>query len=222
MYTRQTLSHTAVSALSLWAESIPYPPASHHAQTFPDSFLSSGDLEWLVVWTEDNWMSLHFEMEGEMLTRKIATDNSISLAPETGRKLRSQMQSKIQIWSILYLSRRSRGRQGKKITTEHCSLKPQPQDLTKGSQTHLDGVQRQVRPIEAVVLIVKVQGHGCPQPRERKLFCGSRGQVVAVDGFPHGVQDELILFCRRKAVRITRDAEDCQEGLAYLLLTHKP
>lgn len=61
--------------------------------------------------------------------------------------------------------------------------------------THLDGVQGQVRPVQAVVLIVKVQGDRGPQPSERQLLRGSRGQVIAVDGLAHGVQDEFVLLC---------------------------
>lgn len=52
------------------------------------------------------------------------------------------------------------------------SCRAQPPGPNQGL-THLDDVQGQVGPIQAVVLIVKVQGHRGPQPGERQLLGGS-------------------------------------------------
>lgn len=54
------------------------------------------------------------------------------------------------------------------------------------------------RPVQAVVFIVKVQSHSRPKPRDRQLLDGPGRQVIAVDRFPHGVQDELILLCAKR------------------------
>lgn len=58
------------------------------------------------------------------------------------------------------------------------------------------------------MLIVEVEGHRSPQPGERQLLGGSRGQVVTVDGLACGIQDELILLCtdHRIAGRVTWSA----------------
>lgn len=61
--------------------------------------------------------------------------------------------------------------------------------------THLDEVQGQVGPVQAVACVVEVQGDGGPQAGEWQLLGGARGQVVAVDGLPRGKQDELVLLC---------------------------
>lgn len=58
--------------------------------------------------------------------------------------------------------------------------------------THLYGVQWDVSPVEAVPVIVKVQSHRLPEASQRQGLVCAGGQVVAMDGVPHGVQDELV------------------------------
>ena len=69
----------------------------------------------------------------------------------------------------------------------------------KGNSTKvrdLDGVQGYVSPVQAVAVVVKVQGHGLTEAGEGQGRVGAGGQVVAVDGAPHGVQDELVALCK--------------------------
>ena len=58
--------------------------------------------------------------------------------------------------------------------------------------TNLYGVQRDVGPVQTVLVIVKVQSHSLPEAGQRQGLVGACGQVVAMDGVPHGVQDELV------------------------------
>ena len=92
-------------------------------------------------------------------------------------------------------------------------------------KTHLDDVQGQVGPVQAVAVIVEVQGHRWPQPGEGQLLGGPRGQVVAMDGLAHGVQDELILLCtdtQDKRAGGPGGAEGVLARPTYLFLTRKP
>lgn len=66
------------------------------------------------------------------------------------------------------------------------------------SSSYLDGVQRDVRPVQAVPVIVKVQCHGFPKANQWQRLVGAGGQVVAVDGVPHSIQDKLITLCETK------------------------
>lgn len=58
--------------------------------------------------------------------------------------------------------------------------------------TNLYGVQWDVSPVQAVPVIVKVQSHSLPEAGQRQGLVCACGQVVAVDGVPHSVQDELV------------------------------
>lgn len=58
--------------------------------------------------------------------------------------------------------------------------------------TNLYGVQWDVGPVQAVPVVVKVQSHSLPEAGQRQGLVCACGQVVAVDGVPHGVQDELV------------------------------
>lgn len=69
--------------------------------------------------------------------------------------------------------------------------------LTRGKEgwnllTDLDGVQWDVSPVQAVPVIVKVQSHGLPEASQRQGLICACGQVIAMDGVPHSVQDELV------------------------------
>lgn len=62
--------------------------------------------------------------------------------------------------------------------------------------TDLYGVQGDVGPVQAVAVIIKVQSHSLPEASQRQSLVSARGQVVAMDGVPHSVQDELITLCK--------------------------
>lgn len=53
-------------------------------------------------------------------------------------------------------------------------------------------VQWDVSPVEAVPVIVKVQSYSLPKAHQRENLVCAGGQVVAVNGVSHGVQDELV------------------------------
>lgn len=65
---------------------------------------------------------------------------------------------------------------------------------------HLDDVQSDIGPVQAVVLVVKIQGHSPPEPGQGQLLADPRGQVVAVDGVAGGVENELVLLCNNRAL----------------------
>lgn len=62
--------------------------------------------------------------------------------------------------------------------------------------TDLNRVQRDVGPVQTVLVVVKVQSHGLPETGQRQGLVCACGQVKAMDGVPHGVQDELIALCK--------------------------
>lgn len=70
----------------------------------------------------------------------------------------------------------------------------------QGGDAHLDDVQSDISPVEAVVLVVKIQGHSPPEPGQGQLLADPRGQVVAVDGVAGGVENELVLLCNNSAL----------------------
>lgn len=65
---------------------------------------------------------------------------------------------------------------------------------------HLDDVQSDISPVQAVVLVVKIQGHSPPEPGQGQLLADPRGEVVAVDGVAGGVENELVLLCNNSAL----------------------
>lgn len=75
------------------------------------------------------------------------------------------------------------------------------------------------------MFIVKVQGHSCPQPGKRQLLGGSRSEVIAMDRFPHGVQDEFVLLCTDTQNNREDGLGGAEEALPCLIgffLTHEP
>lgn len=70
----------------------------------------------------------------------------------------------------------------------------------QGGDAHLDDVQSDISPVEAVVLVVKIQGHSPPEPGQGQLLADPRGQVVAVDGVAGGIENELVLLCNNSAL----------------------
>lgn len=63
---------------------------------------------------------------------------------------------------------------------------------------HLDNVKGDISPVQAVVLVVEVQGDSSSQPSQGQLLADTRGEVVAVDGVASGVENELILLCKNR------------------------
>lgn len=58
--------------------------------------------------------------------------------------------------------------------------------------SYLYVVQWDVSPVEAVPVVVKVQGYSLPEAHQRESLVRAGCQVVAVNGVSHSVQDELI------------------------------
>lgn len=64
------------------------------------------------------------------------------------------------------------------------------------SPAHLYNVKSDIGPVQAVVVIVEVQGDRPSQPGQGQLLADAGGQVVAVDGVVGGVENELVLLCK--------------------------
>lgn len=65
-----------------------------------------------------------------------------------------------------------------------------------GFLTDLYGIQRDVSPVQAVPVIVKVQSHSLPEAGQRQDLVRACGQVIAVDGVPHSIQDKLVTLLK--------------------------
>jgi len=66
------------------------------------------------------------------------------------------------------------------------------------SPSHLYHVERDVGPVQAVVVVVEVQGDRPSQPGQGQLLADAGGEVVAVDGVGGGIENELVLLCRNR------------------------